>query len=207
MQESKGITIRTVSSQEEIKVIFRIRYENYLRKGYISQSPAGIMTDQWDELPGTVHFAALLKGNIVGAVRLVTDSANGLPMERVFVKEIADLRKQKRMIAEASSLVTLSDNCKSDQKTWLKLSKAVWQEAESRQIDDLCIAVTENHLGFYQRLLFEVIGEKRQYQSLNGIWAWPLRVQVGKARTKDRLHGHDNDRSLRKCFLGGSQIG
>ena len=122
-------------------------------------------------------------------------------MERVFSKEINLLRKQSGKLAEASTLISADSNCDNDRGIWLNLCRTVWQEAENRRIDDLCITVTQNHLGFYERLLFEIIGKGRCYQSLSGIVAYPLRLQVGKARLNDKSHGGAGDKSLRKHFL------
>jgi hypothetical protein len=78
----------------------------------------------------------------------------------------------------------------------------VWRKAEALQVDDLCIAVTKNHLHFYERLLFERMGDVRRYASLNGIFAYPLRLRVAEACAKHRRRKVDPAESLRKWFLG-----
>lgn len=201
MRDSKEIVVREAAGQDELQAIFRLRYESYLRKGYICPNPDGIMLDEWDESSATTHIVAIGNGQVIGAVRLVTDSPKGLPMERVFPEAIRHLRKQGRKVAEASTLVAevRSDSAR---KLWVKLCKALWEEAEARRIDDLCIAVTKNHLGFYERLLFERIGEGRRYEYLNGILAYPLRLRVAEVRVRHKSHGSNHDQSLRGHLLG-----
>lgn len=89
----------------------------------------------------------------------------------------------------------------SDCRLWLRLSRVLWQRAEALEVDDLCIAVTPNHLAFYERLLFEPMGPSRPYRSLNGILAYPLRLRAGQARIR---HGSSSDKhgaSLRDFLL------
>jgi len=201
MYRSKDIVVRKATAVGELEAIYRLRYKAYLEKGYISENSSKVMSDEWDDSTQTIHLVAVHQKRIVGAVRLVPDSVTGLPMERVFPEEISLMRTQCRTIAEASTLV-VDDNCsKHEIKLWIKLCKVVWEEAAALAIDDLCIAVTENHLDFYRRLLFETIGPPKQYKSLNGILAYPLRVQIGQVREQDISQGGNNDRSLRRHFL------
>jgi len=193
--------VRKASGQDELEAIFRLRYDSYLRKGYIPSNPDGIMLDEWDELSTTTHFVSIENGELIGAVRLVMDSTKGLPMERVFPEVINKLRKRGRKLAEASTLVVAEVQSGSSRKLWVKLCKALWEEAEARRIDDLCVAVTQNHLGFYKRLLFENMGKGRHYKSLNGILAYPLRLRVAEVRCRHKSHGSNHDRSLRRQLL------
>ena len=201
MHKAGNIIIRPVANKDELKAIFQLRYEHYLRKEYIPPYPDKMLRDEWDNIPETMHFVGLDGHKIIGAVRLVLDSPKGLPMERVFSEDISLLRNQNSKLAEASTLVAVDGGCDSERRLWLDLCRAVWLEAENRNIDDLCITVTQNHLGFYERLLFEIIGEAKNYRFLNGIIAYPLSLQVSKARVKDKSQGKFNDQSLRNHFL------
>lgn len=201
MCESTEMIVKKANGHNELEAIFRLRYKAYLRKGYIAENHTGTMSDEWDGLPATTYFVAIENKRIIGAVRLVMESAKGLPMERVFENEVSLLRKQGRKLAEASTLVTAGGHSESDRQVWLRLCKAVWQQAEARHIDDLCIAVTRSHLGFYRRLLFERIGPSARYESLNNITAYPLRLRVGEARVRHRSHRNNNAQSLRSSLL------
>ena len=201
MRDSKEVVVRKANGQDELEAIFRLRYESYLWKGYIPSNLDGIMLDEWDELLTTTHFVAMENGELLGAVRLVMDSTKGLPMERVFQEAINQLRKQGRKLAEASTLVVAGVQSGSSHRLWVKLCRALWEEAEARHIDDLCVAVTQNHLSFYERLLFERIGEGRRYESLNGILAYPLRLRVAEVRVRHKSHGSNHDQSLRGHLL------
>lgn len=201
MRDSKEIVVREATDQDELNAIFRLRYESYLRKGYISPNPQGIMVDEWDELSPTTHFIATENDRVIGAVRLIMDSTKGLPMERVFPEAIKSLRKQGRKVAEASTLVVAEVRSDSTRKLWVKLCRTLWEKAEARHIDDICIAVTHNHLGFYKRLLFESMGKSEPYKSLNSILAYPLRLRVAEVRIRHRSTGSNHEQSLRRHLL------
>jgi N-acyl-L-homoserine lactone synthetase len=185
------MTVQIAHDRETLESIYRLRHDAYVRKGYIAPRPSGIMSDEWDELPATSHFVALQKDCVIGAVRLVLDSAGGLPMERVFPDEVRQLREQGCRLAEASTMAVSHPHQESDCRLWLRLSKVLWQRAAMLQVDDLCIAVTPNHVAFYERLLFEPMGSPRRYGSLNGILAYPLRLRAEQARVR---HTSSNDR-------------
>jgi N-acyl-L-homoserine lactone synthetase len=198
MDESREVAVRIAAGRDELSAIYRLRYEAYLRKGYISPNSSGMKTDEWDELSTTIQFVALNEGKVVGAVRLVLDSPKGLPMERVFPREVADLRAQGRKVAEASTLVVDTCNYEPAQRTWLRLCKALWQEAEAQRVNDLCIALTRNHLNLYRSLLFERIGEGKRYQALKGVFAYPLRLRIGSVKLSASLKRSHHAASLRK---------
>ncbi len=201
MHKTSEIIVKTVSERNMLGTIYRIRYDAYLRKGYISPDPSGMKTDDWDEFSCTIHFAAFEKNRIAGSVRLVCDSAKGLPMEREFAGEIEQLRSSGKKVAEASALVVAEDARGNEKRIWLKLSRAVWQEAGIQGVDDLCIAVTQNHLGFYQKLLFECIGKGKYYKALNGVFAYPLSQEISHAQRKHRISGNIPGVNLRQQFI------
>jgi hypothetical protein len=205
MAEPGAVAVQIVCDPDKLDSIYRLRHDAYVRKGYIAPEPSGMMSDEWDDLPTTTHFVARQGENIVGTVRLVLDSASGLPTERVFPEEIRRLRTQGRKLAEASTMIVCPPHRDSDCRLWRRLSRAVWERAEALRVDDLCIAVTPNHLAFYERLLFEPLGPPRRYQRLNDILAHPLRLDVGRARARHRTIPEQRAASLRQSLLHPSQ--
>lgn len=197
MHESEKISVRIVKDWNAREAIYRLRYEQYLKKGYVSPHPKAMKSDMWDEIPETIQFGAFKGDALVGSIRLVFDSEKGLPMEQPFPEEIARLRLRAENIAEASTLVVADSEKNSCQKIWLMLSRAIWQEAKRQNIDYLCIAVTENHLCFYKRLLFEPTGAGRHYDSLNRVFAYPLAVRIADVLNYKSSEAEPCD----SCFL------
>jgi len=201
MRSSAEVAVKVASKPDELAGIYSLRYRNYLGKGYISPNPSGMMHDEWDESTATIHFIALKEDTVIGAVRLVLDSPRGVPMERVFATEIGRLRAEGSKLAEASALVVGPDRDEHNREIWFDLCKAVWREAQVRGVYDLCIAVTQRHLSFYKRLLFEPLGPGKPYGSLNGVFAYPLRLKVTSATAKYRPPSSKPNASLQEHFL------
>ncbi len=201
MSKASKIIIQPATDNGELHAIFRLRYQNYLRKGYIPENPSRIMSDQWDRLATTIHYVAVRCGNVIGSVRLVLDSEEGLPMERVFPDEIHQLRKEGGMLAEASALVTAHEDHKSNGNLWLRLSRHLFAEAKKRNVDHLSIAVTQNHLDFYKRIHFDTIGPRKHYGALNNVFAYPLRVYVEQVRLKRTMSDRSPVASMQDHLL------
>lgn len=53
MSETNEIVIRVATDQDQLTAVHRLRYETYLRKGYILPHPSRMMIDEWDGLPET----------------------------------------------------------------------------------------------------------------------------------------------------------
>jgi hypothetical protein len=176
------VTVRPAGTQADLAAALRLRYECYLREGYVPPNASGLLSDAWDALSGTLHLVAVLgERGVVGAVRLVQDSDRGLPMEREFTAEVKALREEGRKLAEASALVVACRSGYLSRGVWLELCRALWRETLGRGIDDLCAGVTRAHLGFYRRLGFEQTGQPAPYRSLSDVLAYPLRLRVGVA--------------------------
>lgn len=201
MCDTKEIVVRAASCNDELVTALKIRYEAYLKKGYILPEPSGMKADEWDDSRDTVHFAAFREHLAIGSVRLVLDSSKGLPMERVFPRAVKKLRDRGTKIAEASALVVMN-NAEPEKRIWLRLCKAVWDEAKQHAVESLCIAVTENHLEFYKKLSFKIIGSGNRYATLNGIFAYPLCVTISDPDLVNSRSESSNEKSLRKFFLG-----
>jgi len=201
MPKASKIIIQPVSCDWQLEASLRLRYQNYLQKGYICENQSMTMSDKWDRLAATIHFVAVRNGSVTGSVRLVLDSEEGLPMERVFPDEICQLRKDGGMLAEASALVTVSGSRNPAGNLWLRLSRHIFAEAQKRKVDNLCIAVTQNHLGFYERALFERIGAGKHYKALNSVFAYPLQLRVRQVQLKRKLGNHSQAASVQEHLL------
>jgi hypothetical protein len=123
-------------------------------------------------------------------------------MERAFPTEIAALRSRGRKLAEASALVVDADCSGPSRRTWLHLCKAVWHEAEAQAVGDLRIAVTGEHLAFYERLLLESVGPGRSYKVLNNVFAYPLRLRLTSVGRKHASRENRPGALLRRSLLG-----
>jgi len=106
--DKKEIVIGIPESDEEKKNMFRFRYNNYLRHGYISPDTFkdGLDRDEYDLKNKCIYFVAKVESKIICTVRLIID--NPLPTEKdcfsfVEPREMKKIDRSKR--AELSRLI------------------------------------------------------------------------------------------------------
>lgn len=64
---------------DELKDMFKFRYANYLKKGYIESNNFGVEKDEYDD-GRSFYFIAVIDSRIIGSVRLIKDEY--LPTEK-----------------------------------------------------------------------------------------------------------------------------
>jgi len=61
---------RLVRTPEEKEEIYRLRYGAYLKEGVIDESPDGVVTDHYDDLPNSWIFGVYFDGELYGSIRI-----------------------------------------------------------------------------------------------------------------------------------------
>ena len=77
------VDFRKVKGNGELKKVYRLRYKVYCEEwGFEKREdyPDGIEKDVYDD--HSTHFAAVREGEFIGTVRLIHNSAEGLPIEK-----------------------------------------------------------------------------------------------------------------------------
>ncbi len=132
-----------------------------------------------DALPGTVTFLVEHAGETVGTVTVFPDSPLGLVADEIYLSELDALRALGRHVVEVGRLA-IRDDFKNQRTILINLFDAL--ELHSRCVrgaTDLAITVNPAHVNFYQRmLLFQNIGEIREYESVCGAPAVLLRLDL-----------------------------
>lgn len=84
-KEPKILSFGLADCSQEITDVFRIRFEEYSRRGYINTSffPNRLEKDEYDENPNTVYFITKIDDRVIGCIRLIKDDI--LPTEKFFV--------------------------------------------------------------------------------------------------------------------------
>jgi ribosomal protein S18 acetylase RimI-like enzyme len=97
------VRIVRVNDPSELEALYRFRHDIYVDDiGWLEPHPSGLIRDGYDDL--AYNYAAYTSGGLmVGSVRVVPDSATGLPLERV--APLNGYREGKRLV-ELCRLVT-----------------------------------------------------------------------------------------------------
>jgi N-acyl-L-homoserine lactone synthetase len=100
--KKKKIYFGMPSNPEELKEMFRLRYDIFLQKGYISKEsfPDGLERDEYDIKGKCYYFIAKIDDQIIGTARLIRSEV--LPAEKecfrfIEPKEMKEIPPEKRV--------------------------------------------------------------------------------------------------------------
>jgi hypothetical protein len=97
--------------REDREAIFRMRYEAYLREGYIEPNERGLFTDPDDESPNAWLIGCYIAGDLAMSIRLHIASRpdHFLPVMRAFPDVVGPRLKAGALIVDASRMTTQLD--------------------------------------------------------------------------------------------------
>lgn len=207
MNKAKTI-YRVARTRQELEEAFSLVYKEYLMRGYIPKDyRSGLRISLYNALPSTTTFVAKQGKSVVAAVTLIPDSSLGLPMDKIYKKELDNLRKQGYKIAEVSQLSIDTGLFGKDLFSMFnfrklififKLFKVVLDYAlDFENLTNICIAINPKQQLLYKFLYFEPIGGLKYYGSVNKAPAVALTVRLNEARQRAK-----NRIGLYKIFFG-----
>ncbi len=153
---------RIARTDEELERIFDVSSRSYTR-----HFDAGAFPDQYT--PHSVHFYALDEhGIVVGTIRLVTDSDEGLPMERYI--DVSGLKAE--ILEGGGKYVEVSGFATEPPERMLRrpgflLIETIYKYSRRNGITDFLAAVNPDHILFYERLGVRQIGNRFYYNGLS----------------------------------------
>lgn len=142
---------------------YRLAYECYRAKGYVSPNSQELIVDETDLRPRTFTLLAEDKqGASAATVSLVFDDANGLPCDALYCEELDSLRAVGARVAEVTRLA-IADAHAHDRPLLARLFNLIYIYAyHLERCTHFVIEVSPRHVAFYRRLLcFKVLGAER----------------------------------------------
>lgn len=189
---------KPASCIEDYFAALKLVQDVYIEEGYInaddSSCPCRVLENHFFEK--TIVFVGKKDEQVVFTVSLFPDSSNGLPMDRIYKKELDHLRSQGRMVGEVGCLATHPEFRDGSQNILMHGNKIMLKYAmEYLKLDDLVITVNPKHALVYKEiLLFEEIGqgEIKAHPKVNGNPAVALRLNLHEVEAKCR-HFYQNN--------------
>jgi hypothetical protein len=195
-------------TKKELEEAFALVYKEYAQRGYIPKHyKSKLRLSLFNALPTTTTFVAKQGRRVVATVTLIPDSPLGIPMDKIYKREVDRLRRKGRNIAEVSQL---SIDSKLFPPGWFsmfnfaklifvfKLFKLVLDYAlYVNKVSDFCIVINPQHQYLYKFLGFEVLGGFRYYGSVNRAPAIAKRLNLEVCEKIAR-----NRKGLYKIFFG-----
>ncbi len=192
---------------EQRRRAWALAYEIYADKGYAGSREDRLWYGSHDALPDTRTLIVSRDGVDVACMTLVFDSLIDLPADQVYGEELDQLRSSGRYLCEIISLVSRETGRKRSIGVLQHMFRAAFLVARDlEKATDFIITVNPRHAGYYRsRLLFEVIGELRNYEKVGGAPALLLRLDLETAEERYSLKYGCGENSLISFFLSGRQ--
>ncbi len=186
------IRLVVLPSSGDLSHIFRLRYRAYFDAGYIPADPSGQYSDTADTAPTTIHLAAYLKDECVGAMRVTfSQGGSGAPLPcSPYYPEVARMaREPHRRLVEISRLAVepALTNLSLRTTMYACLVRSALMAAETGGATDILIATKPEWVRFYRLMLgCHQVGQPANYPP-GDFKITLLTLTMEEARRRQRL--------------------
>ncbi len=184
------IVFKTAITPEDYLSAFNLVYKVFVKTGYTSPSKTPFrIAPQHCNSDSRIFIGTHKDGDIeklIYSISIFPDSDNGLPMDMVFKKELDLLRSKGRFIVESGHLAA-DPSYKMNTMNIPMLGNKMLHQYASKHLnaDDIVIAIHPKHQWIYEDfLLFEKIGEIKEYSYANNNPALAMRLDLRTAKKK-----------------------
>lgn len=178
------VIFKLAKTEKDFKQIYKLRYKTFVEaEGY---NPSAIEIERGGD---AAHLIALRKDKIVGAITLIVDNGQGLPMEKYFNLTVF---KNDEKVAEVGRFAILPDE--QTKIVPVGLIALAYEVAQKRGIKQIFIDFfkSEEKIRFYERLGFKVIGN----------YFWKNEIVVMTVTLYDSPYAKDEEKiELREFFV------
>jgi hypothetical protein len=190
------VSVKIASQPEEWDQAFHLVAANYLEAGY--QAPTGkpYRFTTYHALPDTTVFVAKRAGRVVVTFTLVADnSLLGLPLDALYAREMADLRRQGRRVGEITSLASAELSQRAFLQVFLALIRLLQQYHVHSGGDTWVITVNPRHRNFYCKVLGALqLGGCKSYAAVGdapaeAYWVDQPTMQANAPRGHEQVFG------------------
>ena len=161
-----GLYFQPAASIGQVIEAWSLVYRSYLRAGLIPANPSRLHTVAHAIQPRSVVICGRIGGLTVSTMSGYFDRTDGpgLPLDRVYPDELADLRRDGRTLIEIGLFADRREHIERSVESLLELMRQVTYFAVGHGATDGIISVLPRHAPFYTRLLgFEPIGDVKTY--------------------------------------------
>lgn len=205
-------TIKIANTLEEREEVFKLAYQIYLEKGYVTPNYNEWLIQNYDASDDTVILIVQDKEkNLAGSVTIVFDNSTKLPAEKIYRDELSSLRSNGKKMAEISRLV-ISPNYRNSKEILVLLFNYLCIYIHHvKSYNSLVIQVNPRHKNYYKSLLsFEEIGAEKPCPHVQNAPAVLLQLNTQTYQSEiNRCHDLKNtdkkERSLYPYFVNTKQ--
>lgn len=204
--------IKVANTLEEREEVFKLAYQVYLEKGYVSPNGNAWLVQNYDASQDTAILIVQDKEkNIAGSVTIVFDGSSKLPAEKIYRDELTNLRASGKRMAEISRLV-ISPNYRNSKDILVLLFNYLCIYVHHvKSYNSLVIQVNPRHKNYYKTLLsFDEIGVEKPCPHVQGAPAVLLELSANTYNTEihrcnELKNAEKKERSLYPYFISPKQ--
>ncbi len=157
----KNFIIKRAFSSNELFQAYKLVHDRYVQRKYLDPDPMGVRIRPYELSRNTATFIAKKHNKVIGVSSLVVDSKLiGLPSEKVFNKEIKELRRYSVLLSEVTNQA-IEEN--SDNSVITELIRCLFAQVVYKGCDKLLITVNKSHKRFYELNYFRQKGDIKNY--------------------------------------------
>jgi GNAT superfamily N-acetyltransferase len=192
------LVLKVADTRDELEACYRLLHDAYVDAGLMRPDPSGLRLTIYHALPTTTTLCALIDGQVIGTVSVITESAFGLPLQRVF--DLSSVRARRGRLAEVSALAVDPVWRGNGGAVLFALMKLVFAYCtQCLDTRHLVAAVHPGHVEMYESLLFfrRLTGRVvDRYDYVNGAPAIGLTLDLKHA--PEILRKYYGDRAYRR---------
>lgn len=166
---SRGLDHYVARTQAQKREIFRLRYEAYFNEGLIEESKDRLLADRYDFEESSVIYGVTLKGHLVSTIRLnvLSRDTRSSSSYDVFGDYLDSTLDRGETIVDGTRLAVQCSDSAARRSVLLYTLSLTALFASTKGVDYGAIAVREDHVPFYKRYGFDVVGEPRLFRGIS----------------------------------------
>jgi hypothetical protein len=177
-RKSDKLHVGVASNIEQVIEAWQLVYHSYRRINIIDENPLGIHTNSHVIHPDMSVVMGELNGESVSTLTIMPDSERGLPLDRVYNRQLNMLRRLGRPIVEVGLLADRREKAGRALAAIMEMMRYVFWNARFHGADILC-GVHPHHADFYIKTFgFGVIGPVVPYPTVKNQFVVLLRLDL-----------------------------
>jgi len=204
-----NIVYKVAQTRKELEDALSLVYKEYLRRGYIPKGyKSNIRLSVYNSLPSTTTFVAKQGKRVVAGVTLIPDSPLGLPMDKLYKRELDKLRKEGCRVSEVSQLAIDMSLFGASFFSMFNFNKLIFifrlfklvldHTLDVDRLTDMCIVINPKHQFLYKFIFFEEMGPLKYYGLVNRAPALAFRLRLTGLAERAK-----NRKGVYRIFFGG----
>lgn len=159
--------VRLARSADELEHAFTLLHDAYVQKGLKAPDNRTMHITPQHVLTESLVFVAYDADEAIGTITITRDSPAGLPLDKDYPDEIADLRRQGARLAEVGSLAVARRRRYTRINVLLGMT-AQWVARQLLRATHLVIGVNPSSEGYYRAVFdFQRLGPPRAHTELS----------------------------------------